>query len=293
MRNLTYVIFTCLLVACGSDNSATSKKQSEEPTTTQPPSITQLWSSDTTLRTPESVLLDRDRNVIYVANVNMNPWEKDGNGFISRLDMQGKVIDLKWVEGLHGPKGMGIVDRSLFVADIDQVVEIDMETGNITQRYPVEGKPTLNDITTLNGVVYISGSDSHKLFKLENGSISLILEGDLGRPNGLYAEVERLLMLTSTSSVLESINWQTMERTQLVADLGHGDGIVPAGDGSYLASSWRGELFFIDAEMKKYSLLNTEAQEINAADIDYSIEKNMLLVPTFFDNRVVAYSLTR
>jgi len=255
------------------------------------PKLTQVWTSDTTLRTPESVLYDKQRNLLYVANVNMNPWEKDGNGFISRMDLRGKIIDLEWVGGLNGPKGMGLVDNSLFVADIDQVVEINVEDGMVINRYPVEGTPTLNDITTKDGIIYISGSDSQKIFKLENGTVSLILEGDLGRPNGLYAEKGRLLMLTSNSSLLESIDLESMDRTKLVENLGHGDGIVPAGNGTYLASSWRGELFHISADWKSTQLLDTREEEINAADIDYIVDKNLLLVPTFFDNRVVAYKL--
>jgi len=42
---------------------------------------------------------------------------------------------------------------------------------------------------------------------------------------------------------------------------------------------------------EKVKLLDTTPQEINAADIDYIPSKNLLLVPTFFDDRVMAYEL--
>ena len=278
-----------LTLACGSKPAPTASQEESNIA----PTITQVWASDTSLRTPESVLFDKMRNVIYVANVNMNPWEKDGNGFISKLDMRGRILTLDWVKGMNGPKGMGIVGNSLYVADIDEVIEIDIESSQIVKRYIVEGTPTLNDITVKDGVVYISGSDSNKIFALKNGQVSLLLEGELGRPNGLLAESDRLLMITSNSSQLESIDLNTLERKILVGGLGHGDGIVPAGDGHYLASSWRGELFFISSDWQRTPLLDTRDAEINAADIDYIIDKNLLLVPTFFDNRVVAYSLNR
>jgi hypothetical protein len=38
-------------------------------------------------------------------------------------------------------------------------------------------------------------------------------------------------------------------------------------------------------------LLDTSEVEINTADIDYVPGKNMVLVPTFFTNRVDAYKL--
>lgn len=257
------------------------------------PTLSRLWATDTTLRTPESVLYDKARDIIYVANVNLNPWEKDGNGFISRLDTKGNILELQWVSGLNGPKGMGILNDHLYVADIDEVVEINLETGAIVNKYFIEGNPTLNDVTVGNGVVYISGSDSNKVFMLKDGKVTLLFEGDFGRPNGLYAESGRLLMITTISSELKAFDLETGQITVLVDSIGHGDGIVPAGDGDYLASSWRGEIFYLTPGWKRIQLLDTRDAEINAADIDYIIEQQMLLVPTFHKNQVVAYRMEK
>lgn len=278
-------IFLLIIFSCNSPKPSDQAKEVSQPR------LIQLWASDTILRTPESVLYDSQRDIIYVANVNLNPWEKDGNGFISRLDPEGKILDLQWISGLHGPKGMGILNNHLYVADIDEIVEINLETSEIVNKYFVEGNPTLNDITVGNGVVYISGSDSNKVFALKDGKVSTILEGDFGRPNGLWFEPDRLLMITSNSSELKSFNLETKESMVLVDSLGHGDGIVPVGNGAYLASSWRGEIFYITADWQRSQILDTRTAEINAADIDYIIDKNMLLVPTFFKNQVVAYRL--
>ena len=287
MNRMLLGILIPLAIACG----GTSQSQKQAVVEPAVPSLQQVWATDTLLRTPESVLFDREREVIYVANVNMNPWEKDENGFLSKIDLDGNIAELEWITGLSGPKGMGIRGNSLFVADIDEVVEIDIEAGEIINRYPGEGEPTFNDVTVFQNEVYISGSNSNTLFKLTEDSLSIILDGDLGRPNGLFAEADRLLMITSTSSQLISIDKETMNQTPLVDSLGHGDGIVPVGNGDYLASSWRGELFYLTAEWKRHQLLDTQADQINSADIDYVIGQNLLLVPTFFDNRVVAYQL--
>lgn len=292
LKNITLLslllVFSCSKEKESQDDTFQTSSNMEEVLT---PSLKEVWASDTSLRTPESVLFDRERKLIYVANVNMNPWEKDGNGFISKMDLQGNIIDLNWIEGFHGPKGMGIINNSLFVADIDEVVEIDLEASKIINRYEVPDTPTLNDITIGNGVVYISGSDSNKVFELKDGVVTEILSADFGRPNGLFYESERLLMLTSGSSTLKSINLATKDVTDLLDGLGHGDGIVPVGNGDYLASSWRGELFYITSDWQSIQLLDTREAEINAADIDYIVDENILLVPTFFDNRVVAYEL--
>ncbi|MEM6632027.1 MAG: gluconolaconase, partial [Bacteroidota bacterium] len=257
------------------------------------PTLKQVWETDTLLRTPESVLFDPEREVIYVANVNMNPWEKDGNGFLSKLDLAGNILELEWITGLSGPKGMGIRGNSLFVADIDEVVEVDLETATIVNHYVVADTPTLNDISVYQNEVYVTGSNSNKLFELKDGALSIVLEGDLGRPNGVFAEGDRILMITSNSSELKSIDKASKEQTFLVDSLGHGDGIVPVGNGDYLASSWRGEVFHISSDWKRTQLLDTQEANINAADIEYIQEQNLLLVPTFFDNRVVAYRVEK
>lgn len=67
----------------------------------------------------------------------------------------------------------------------------------------------------------------------------------------------------------------------LITDIGHGDGIVRLKNGDFITSSWKGEVYYIYAK----------EQEINAADIDYIAETQMLLIPTFFNNRVVGYKL--
>jgi len=71
------------------------------------PSVIKKWETDTLLRTPESVLLDEGRNILYISNINGQPTDKDGNGFISKVTLDGKIENLKWVEGFDAPKVLG------------------------------------------------------------------------------------------------------------------------------------------------------------------------------------------
>jgi len=57
---------------------------------------------------PELVLYDDMRDVIYVANINGNPSEKDGNGFISILNTM-EVLKIR----------NGYSDGKLYVSNID------------------------------------------------------------------------------------------------------------------------------------------------------------------------------
>jgi len=254
-----------------------------------------VWATDTLLSTPESVIYDKQRDVLYVSNVNLNPWEKDNNGFISKMDLNGNIIELEWVKGMHGPKGMGIVNNSLFVTDMDEVVEIDIESAKIINRFTNENESSnLNDITTsANDDIYVTGSGMGTIFQLKDGEFITVVEGDTGTPNGIYVEEDRLLMLGFNSQLLKSLDFATNKITILTDSLGKADGIVPAGKNDYLTSSWAGELYYIGSDYSRTKLLDTQEENINAADIEYIIDKNLLLVPTFYDNRVVAYKIVR
>src|SRR5262245_19992516 len=81
----------------------------------------EVWSLGG-FKEPESALFDPQRNVIYVSNVAGDAKAKDGIGFISKVSPDGKLIELEWVKGLNGPKGLVMNGNKLYVSDIDQLV---------------------------------------------------------------------------------------------------------------------------------------------------------------------------
>lgn len=285
------IALLCLFIV---SNSCKNKKESAPVASkTLKPTLELLWQTDSLLTTCESVLYNKDANIIYVTNVNNDPWSKDNNGFISTIDTSGHILEHKWIEGLHAPKGMGLFNKTLYVNDIDQLVEIDIEKGTVIKNYTVEGKPHLNDITlSPEGVVYASCSNTNTVYELKNGILEPIANGDFGRLNGLLFQPEGMYFLSFINQQLGLINLDDKLPKILTNDLGKADGIIRLENGDFITSSWAGALFYINAsDWSKTLLLDTEADKINAADIDYIPEHNMLLVPTFFHNRVMCYKL--
>jgi hypothetical protein len=70
------------------------------------------------------------------------------------------------------------------------------------------------------------------------------------------------------------------------------DGIRVDENGNYLVSHWEGALFRVSPAGDVVELLGSVAPGSNNADFEYIEEKNLLLVPTFFGNNVVAYELS-
>jgi DNA-binding beta-propeller fold protein YncE len=251
--------------------------------------LKEIWKTDTVFKTPESVIYDETRDVIYVSNVNGNPSEKDLNGFISRMSTSGEITDLEWIKGLSGPKGMGIYGNLLYVTDITDLVIIDLDQAKIIESIPVAGAVFLNDISIdMTGLVYITDSRTGKIHTYKDGKMSEWVTG-LTNPNGLYAEESRILLLTSA---FNSVDPATGAVTMLTDSIGHGDGVEFTGiPGYYLVSDWTGEVFLVYPDHSKKSLLKTRDQKKNTADIGFIKEEMTLLVPTFFGNSVEAYEL--
>ncbi len=72
-----------------------------------------------------------------------------------------------------------------------------------------------------------------------------------------------------------------------------GDGIAYTGiPGYYVVTDWEGEIFMINPDNSRISMLALKTAGSNTADVEFIQEMNLLLVPTFFKNCIVAYTLT-
>ena len=249
-----------------------------------------IWETDSVFKTPESCIYDVKRNKIYVSNVNLNPRKKDNNGFISLLNADGKIEKLKWIEGLSAPKGMGIFQDKLFVTDIDAIVEIDLNTSKIINRFLIESALMLNDISIAkDGTVYVSAMDTDKIYTLKNGKINLFLDNII-KPNGLLLEKGKMKMASLGEGNFYEIDINTKKIKLIAKGIGKGDGVVKTSKNEYIVSDWRGEIFIIE-NGKPRSLLRTIENNKQTADIGIIQGKDIILIPTFFDNKVVAYQL--
>jgi len=289
---LITIVSITLLLSC---NSAGPKKVALTKKTEPKWSLTEVWRTDTILSTCESVLYDHFRKLLFVSCINGAPSEKNGKGFISILKADGSVLKLDWVTGLNAPKGMGVRGNTLYVTDIDQLLIINIEKAEVMERIDVKGASFLNDVAMgIDGKVYFTDSDTGYIWVYADGKAEAWITGGLERPNGLCVEKSRILLTSSGSSDLKIIDTSTGSFETVTTEIGHGDGIEYTGrEGHYLTSDWSGEIFMIFPDFTKISLLKTSDREINSADIGFNQTRQIVYVPTFFDNRVVAYKLEK
>lgn len=276
---------SAILFSCGPQKTETIVEDVVEVKT---PTLTLLWETPDSLMTNESVLYDDATGTIYVANIEgQDPSEKDGKGSIAIISKDGKIVNPAWISGLNAPKGMAISNGKLYVTDIDELVEIDIATSKVSNKWKVEGAQFLNDAAAHNGTVYFTDMKAGKVHSFANGEIATVSEGHESI-NGLAIGTDGTIYGLDGSGLKK---WDVDGSASVLnSTITGGDGLVILGDGNYIASKWQGEIYFAN-DSTQTLMLDTKSAESNTADIGYNAAEKIVYVPTFFKNKVAAYKL--
>lgn len=263
------------------------------------------WESEPIFETPEAVLYDAEREVLYVTNFRVTDGDPaERNEFLSLLAPSGEIVSLKWIVDLKRPTGMTIHRGSLFVVERDHLVEIDRERASIVQRVPLDGPDFPNDIVfDDNGVGYISDNGqnaTHSIYKLIDGEVSPWISVDvLTGPNGLLMDGSHLIAYDRGNQALIRIDCGSA-RIEQIAKLESdsaavGDGLVLLDNQHYLVTAWGGPSWVVHKDGRILPLLDTSTMtpaagnQVNSADAGYIPSKKLWIIPTFFDRRLLAY----
>ena len=282
--------FIFLLSVCGTTYAAENKLEMQ-------------WQLSSGLMTPESVIYDAKHDVLYVSNINGGGLDKDGNGSISKVSLDGKMLQADWVTGLNGPKGLAIYGGKLYTADIDTLVEIDIEKGQIENRYTVDDAGFLNDVTADNeGNIYVSDMAKDRIHRLHDGKFEIWLEGEaLENPNGLNFTEDDIVLgswgkmtngfATEVPGHLKRISLTTKQISSVGdgSPVGNLDGVEGNDETGFYVTDWfNGKLFYFTAKGEVTTLL-----ELNqgSADLEYIQDKNLLIIPMMKDNLLNAYKI--
>lgn len=210
---------------------------------------------------PESVRYDPDQDVWFVGNFNGDGGERDGNGFVSRVEAaSGRMETLRFAQGtpaypLHAARGMAITGDTLWVADIDGVHLFDRRTGaqlafvDLTAFEP----GFLNDIAQgPDGALYVTDTGRSAVYRIEGRQFTEALLSDaLGGPNGITFDDSRgVLVLMPWRADARVHTWRPGQAPQgfgPTSTPGGLDGVEPVDRRLLLASQTDSSLHLMDA----------------------------------------------
>ena len=203
---------------------------------------------------PESVGCDAAERVLYVSQFGgkeLKPAEKDGLGYVSKVSLDGKVIEQRaFDEKLNKPKGIWIAGSRLWVTDIDSVWVFDTKSRK-GRRLALPGVQFANDPAVRGGVLYVSDNRSDQLFRVEPADF-LDMKGEPRvsvawskkdiNPNGLWPARDGSLLVGGFLAADKPRGIYRMGRDGDVAavgaPVGRVDGLYEMRDGSLLVTDW-------------------------------------------------------
>ncbi|MFT7559834.1 MAG: hypothetical protein ACI93R_001749 [Flavobacteriales bacterium] len=264
-----------------------------------------LWSIDG-FKMPESVVYDNLRDTYYVSNVNEAPFGQDGNGFISRVSENGKHVQHVWVEGMSSPKGLALYENRLYIADVKELIVVDVDKQAVVIRYPLPESSLLNDIAISDrGEVFVSDWTGNAIYTLGDSGLELWFESDkLESPNGLYLSKKHLYVAawganpkedfsTETTGGLKRIELKTKKLEHLTSreEWMNLDGLVPLARNQWLATDFiKGELLNISS---RGDVNGRVVVGPSAADLYYVRDKSLVLIPYLMGAKVSAFRLKK
>jgi sugar lactone lactonase YvrE len=278
------------------------------PAPTPPASaIPFITVKDAGLQTPECVLWDPEQDVYFVSNINGDPTAADKNGFISKLGPDGKVLELKWIDGskkgveLNAPKGMVVAGKVFYVADLDTVRMFDRKSGKPKGKIGIKDAVFLNALTLSpdgknlyvsdsavkldNGKFVGKGSDAIYGIDLKKKSVKpLIKDKNLHWPNGVLADDSGVWVVTLGGNELIHVNYKGELGAVTKLPKGGLDGIVKLGDKSLLISSWEGSAIFRGLPGGEFA--EVVSGVTTPAAIGFDSKRNAVLIPVFMGNAV-------
>ena len=223
---------------------------------------------------PESVGCDPSGKALYVSQfggVALKPAEKDGNGRISKLSLDGKLLESRFLpdpgDVLNKPKGIWIRGNRLWVTDIDSVWIFDLKTQQ-GRKLALPGIQFANDPAVKGNALYVSDNRSDQLVRVEPADflnakvkprVTVVFSGKGINPNGLYPAKDGSLLVVGFKSDKEPKGIYSVsakgEIKELAKDIGRLDGVYEMKDGTLLATDWNsGSLFSWSAKDGRQTL---------------------------------------
>lgn len=203
----------------------------------------------------ESVAYDPQEKVFYAGDFGpaLKPAEKDKKGKITKLSMDGKVLQDGIFpangEVMNKPKGIWIDGHNLWVTDIDVLWQFDLKTKKSKKlQLPVN---YANDPALMGGSLYVTDNRNDKVLRItpadflrakEPPKIEVVYSGKGVFPNGVWPTKDGSLLLGGFQDKDHPKPIYRLKPGQapkaVTKDIGLVDGLYQTKDGDIIATDW-------------------------------------------------------
>ena len=285
---LTSILFITFFVGCSNKNDSNQ---------------VEVVKSVEEILMPESAAAMGDGRIIISE---IGEFGKNGDGKIIQILLNG---DKKIIadSGLNDPKGLIVIEDSIYVTDNDVVKKVSMkgEVENWLSADDFPRKPQfLNDITSVGNIIFISdsgdllnGKGGGAIFKVDSKKkVSVLIDEsndvNIRSPNGLSTHQDGYLTFNDfENGFLSRVKLDDLKVEKLGEGYGGADGLVSKGDNLYLSDWKNGKVFKLDTSKDGSRPIVIKKDMEGSADIDITADGKYLIIPEMKANRVVIHPL--
>ena len=255
---------------------------------------------------PESVV--GSGQYLYVGNVGnkLQPSAKDGDGFISKVNMKtGEIEQLHFLPNknakLNAPKGLTIVNNTLYLADIDRVVGFDLKSGKMVFELSIPEAGFLNDIVAQNPqTLYVSATNIGKIAKIDvpNESYRFLDIPKIDGANGLDFNTDKSILYCvgyGSNGQIHQITLDPLTSKTISGYQGLLDG-AQYNKGTLYFSDWKssaknGVINSLDTQSNNITTL--DLKELIGGPADFYLDKDSktLYVPGMLESNIYVIKL--
>ncbi|WP_159651055.1 SMP-30/gluconolactonase/LRE family protein [Vibrio atypicus] len=244
----------------------------------------------------ESIVFDSSKQTYFVS---LQAGDKAGDGSVVALNKDFQFIATV-ASGLENPKGIAMNGDTLFVGDMEHLIEIDLSSGAVV-KHEAKNAQFLNDVAIDDkGDVYVSDMFTSVIYKLSDNKVTTWIDSPkLENPNGLTfidgqlyvaawgyfndgnpieAPYGRVLKVDPTTKQISAITEKP---------LGNLDGIQVDNRDDLIVSDWKqGVVYSVSKQGQSRILLDLPR---GAGDIYYSPNTYQLFVPMALEGEVLVF----
>lgn len=244
-----------------------------------------VWVASGKFCEPETVLPLPD-DTLLISNV--CGFKEPGSGFLTLLNADGSVMDWRVVDELDAPLGMALQDGRLFIIDMNRVKVFAWPQYELLETIDLDSE-VANDIAVApNGTIYVTDTAGHKVVVIKKDGALSVLTGkaQFQGANGIHLD-GNILYVGGTRLWQVDLGDQSVTTTgpEWLTDI---DGIEMEPDGALQITPVAGPLVrFCDGGVEILA-----GDGISSANHGYAANLGLALIPTGFDNTVVAVSIS-
>ncbi len=246
---------------------------------------TVAWVSSGDFCEPETVLPLPD-NTFLVSNV--CDFRQAGAGYLSLMDAEGHVLSRRAVNHLDSPLGMALLKDRLYVVDTNRVRVFEWPGYAPVDVIALDTRVANDLAVASDGSIYVSDSARHQVIRVGPDGHQAVFAGEgrfenangmAVRDNTLYVGGARVWAVDLASKRVTTVgpSW--------VADI---DGIEFESDGDLQVTIVGGPLI---RNVGKNDIQVIGGDRVSSTNHGYSADFGLALIPTGYDNTVIALKI--